>query len=168
MKEILKNILVLKNNMQDFKDSLKIVGGKKLKGKIRPQGAKNEAFQVIAAALLTSEKVTIKNIPDILDIRNLFDILKIIGVEIENPSPGEYVFDSANIAIQKMQTKEFSDAFSRLRGSLMVAGAMLGRFGLGYLQEPGGDKIGVRPVTTHLRGFVDIGATFQKKVGCRK
>lgn len=167
-KTTLKNTLVLKSKMQDLKDSLKIVGGKKLKGKIRPQGAKNEAFQVIAGALLTSEKVTIKNIPDILDIRNLFDILKIIGVKIENFSPGEYIFDSSGIDVSKMQTKEFSNSFSKLRGSLMVAGAMLGRFGLGYLQEPGGDKIGVRPVTTHLRGFVDIGATFQKEVDLQK
>ena len=154
--------------METLKDTLKIVGGKKLKGEIRPQGAKNEAFQVIAATLLTSEDVLMKNIPDILDIRNLFKILEILGVSIKKEGEGTFRFNSSKIDLQKMQTKEFSDNFSKLRGSLMISGAMLGRFGVGFLQDPGGDKIGVRPVTTHLRGFVDIGATFETGEGFQK
>jgi UDP-N-acetylglucosamine 1-carboxyvinyltransferase len=145
-------------------DTFKIVGGKKLKGIIKPQGSKNEAFQVIAVALLTTEKVTMRNIPEILDISNLFEILKALGVKIEKIEKGTYVFDSSEITLEKMQRAEFTTLFSKLRGSLLVAGAMLGRFGVSIIPQPGGDKIGVRPVTTHVHGFVDLGAQLKSNV----
>lgn len=151
-----------------MKDTFKIKGGKKLKGTVVPQGAKNEAFQVIAGTLLTSEDVFIENLPDILDIRNLFGILEILGVEVEKVSDKKYRFNAKNLKPENMQKPEFSSAFSKLRGSLMIAGAMLGRFGTGFLQEPGGDKIGVRPVTTHVRGFIDIGGVLEINEGFQK
>ncbi len=144
-------------------DTFKIVGGQKLKGSIRPQGSKNEAFQVIAAALLTDEDVVIENIPEVLDILNLFEILKILGVEVTKLSHGSYKLNASRIDVEKMKTEEFSKLFSKLRGSLLVAGAMLGRFGKSIIQQPGGDKIGIRPITAHVKAFVDIGAGVEVK-----
>ncbi len=142
-------------------DILKIQGGKKLHGSIKPQGSKNEAFQVIAAALLTTEDVLMKNVPNILDITNLFQILKTLGVVIEQVSEDSFRLNASAVNVEKMKTREFTDLFSKLRGSLLIAGAMLGRFGTSIIQQPGGDKIGVRPVTTHINGFIDLGATIE-------
>lgn len=144
-------------------DVLKIVGNKKLKGSIKPQGSKNEAFQVIAAALLTDKDVVIENIPEVLDILNLFEILQILGVEISKEGPGAYRLNAKAVDVEKMKTEEFSKLFSKLRGSLLVAGAMLGRFGTSVIQQPGGDKIGIRPITTHVKAFQDIGADVEVK-----
>lgn len=144
-------------------DTFKIIGGKKLKGSIRPQGSKNEAFQVIAAALLTDEDVVIENIPEVLDILNLFEILKILGVEVTKLGHGSYKLNASAVDVEKMKTEEFSKLFSRLRGSLLVAGAMLGRFGKSIIQQPGGDRIGIRPITTHVKAFADIGADVEVK-----
>jgi UDP-N-acetylglucosamine 1-carboxyvinyltransferase len=149
-------------------DILKIKGGNKLKGTIVPQGAKNEAFQVIAAALLTKEDVLIDNVPNIVDIQNLFEILKILNVEVEKIGDKKYRFNAKNLNPENMQKEEFTKAFSKLRGSLMIAGAMLGRFGVGFVQQPGGDRIGVRPVTTHVRGFIDIGGILENEKGFQK
>lgn len=140
-------------------DTLRISGGKKLKGVIKPQGSKNEAFQVIAAALLTEEDVVIENVPNILDITNLFEILKTLGVTIKQISKDSFRLNSSAVDVEKMKTREFTQLFSKLRGSLLIAGAMLGRFGTSIIQQPGGDKIGVRPVATHIHGFIDLGAT---------
>ena len=142
-------------------DILKIVGGKKLKGAIKPQGSKNEAFQVLAAILLTKEKVTVYNVPEILDIFNLFEIFKVLGVQIEKLDKGSYVFDASLVTVEKMRDPKFAELFSKLRGSLLIAGAMLGRFCESVIQQPGGDKIGVRPVTTHVNGFIDLGASVE-------
>ncbi len=144
-------------------DIFKIKGGKKLKGTIRPQGSKNEAFQVIAATLLTDEDVVIENIPEVLDILNLFEILKILGVEITKLGHGSYKLNASAVDVEKMKSEEFSKLFSKLRGSLLVAGAMLGRFGKSVIQQPGGDKIGIRPITTHVKAFADIGADVETK-----
>jgi UDP-N-acetylglucosamine 1-carboxyvinyltransferase len=149
-------------------DILKIKGGNKLRGTIVPQGAKNEAFQVIAGTLLTGEDVFMDNVPNILDIQNLFEILEILNVEVEKIGDKKYRFNAKNVNQENMQKPEFSSAFSKLRGSLMIAGAMLGRFGTGFVQEPGGDKIGVRPVTTHVRGFIDIGGFLEVNEGFQK
>lgn len=140
-------------------DTLRISGGKKLKGVIKPQGSKNEAFQVIAAALLTEEDVVIENVPNILDITNLFEILKTLGVTIKQISKDSFRLNSSAVDVEKMKIREFTQLFSKLRGSLLIAGAMLGRFGTSIIQQPGGDKIGVRPVATHIHGFIDLGAT---------
>lgn len=144
-------------------DAIKIKGGKKLKGSIKPQGSKNEAFEVIAAALLTDEDVLIENVPEILDILNLFEILKILGASVTKEAPGAYRLNAAKIDIEKIKTKEFSNLFSKLRGSLLVAGALLGRFGKSVIQQPGGDKIGIRPIVAHIHAFIDIGAEVETR-----
>ncbi|MFT5359762.1 MAG: UDP-N-acetylglucosamine 1-carboxyvinyltransferase [Candidatus Paceibacteria bacterium] len=146
-----------------FSDILKIKGGKKLKGSIKPQGAKNEAFQVLAAVLLTEEDVFIHNLPKILDIVNLLDLFRLISVSVKDLGEGSWQFNASNVDPEKMKTDLFQQKFSELRGSLMVSGAMLARFGVGYLPEPGGDRIGVRPVTVHTRAFVDIGGEFDRE-----
>ncbi len=140
-----------------------IKGGKKLKGSIKPQGSKNEAFQVIAGALLTDEDVVIENVPEILDILNLFEILKILGVRVSKEDAGTYRLNASEIDIEKTKTEEFSILFSKLRGSLLVAGAMLGRFGKSVIQQPGGDKIGIRPIAAHINAFCDMGASVETK-----
>ena len=119
-----------------FHEVLKIKGGKLLKGEIQIQGSKNEAFQVLAATLLTEEDVEIKNIPEILDIHNLFEIFKVLGVKVKRVKKGHYRFNAKDITKKKIQSKEFFEKFSRLRGSLMVAGALLARFGIAALPTP--------------------------------
>jgi len=148
-----------------MKDTLVIHGGKKLKGTIIPQGAKNEAFQILAAVLLTSQDVSVKNIPNILDITNLFKLFELLGVEIKKIDDHDFIFNSAKVDPSKMESTEFKLLFSKLRGSLMIAGAMLARFGVGYVPEPGGDRIGVRPVTVHTRGFIDLGGFVDETTG---
>ena len=141
-------------------DTFEINGGKKLKGEIIPQGAKNEALQVICAVLLTPEKVTISNIPDIVDVNKLIDLLKDLGVKIEKLEKGTYTFQADDINLEYLNTQEFKNKGSKLRGSIMIVGPLLSRFKKGYIPKPGGDKIGRRRLDTHFIGFQNLGATF--------
>ncbi len=140
--------------------SFRIEGGHRLKGEIIPQGAKNEALQVLCACLLTPETVTISNIPDISDINNLIGLLGEIGVGISRISENTYAFTAANVNISYLQTDEFRDKSAALRGSVMIVGPLLGRFGAAYIPQPGGDKIGRRRLDTHFTGFQNLGARF--------
>ncbi|MDR2887664.1 MAG: UDP-N-acetylglucosamine 1-carboxyvinyltransferase [Bacteroidales bacterium] len=135
-----------------------VQGGKRLKGEITPQGAKNEALQVICATLLTSEKVTISNIPEIADVDKLIDLLCKMGVEITGEPGGATGFKAGTIDLDYLQTDEFQSLSSSLRGSIMIVGPLLARFGKAYLPKPGGDKIGRRRIDTHLTGFLKLGA----------
>lgn len=141
--------------------SFKIEGGHKLQGSITPQGAKNEALQVICAVLLTSEKVIINNVPDIIDVNKLIFILKELGVKVEKLSSNSYSFQSDDINIKYLESAEFKRDGSSLRGSIMIVGPLLARFGKGYIPRPGGDKIGRRRLDTHFEGFIRLGATFR-------
>jgi UDP-N-acetylglucosamine 1-carboxyvinyltransferase len=141
--------------------SFVIEGGKKLHGEIFPQGAKNEALQVICATLLTSDEVIIKNIPDILDVNNLIELLSELGVKVKKLEAGVFSFRAENINIEFLQSKEFSKRASSLRGSVMIMGPLLARFGKAYFPKPGGDKIGRRRLDTHFVGFEKLGATFE-------
>jgi UDP-N-acetylglucosamine 1-carboxyvinyltransferase len=140
--------------------SFKINGGKRLEGELIPQGAKNEALQVICAALLTPEKVTISNIPDILDIRNLIGLLKLMGVEVEQNSVHQYTFCARNVNTEFLLSDEYRQRTASLRGSVMIVGPLLARFKKGYIPRPGGDKIGRRRLDTHFNGLVGLGARF--------
>jgi UDP-N-acetylglucosamine 1-carboxyvinyltransferase len=140
--------------------SFEIIGGKKLKGEIIPQGAKNEALQVICAVLLTPEKVTISNIPNIRDVNKLIELLKDLGVKAEEKSQGEYVFQADNVNLDFMYTDDFKQKATSLRGSIMIIGPLLSRFGKGYIPKPGGDKIGRRRLDTHFIGLTNLGADF--------
>ncbi len=151
-----------------MKNTLIIEGGMPLKGAIKVQGAKNEALQILSAVLLYPGKTLVDNIPDILDIQELISILGILGVKVEKQNQNCYLFDATNVDPEQMKSVEFREASSKLRGSLMVAGAMLGRFGVAYMPTPGGDKIGIRPVTTHLKAFQDIGASVDLYQGSYK
>jgi UDP-N-acetylglucosamine 1-carboxyvinyltransferase len=135
-------------------------GGNKLKGNIIPQGAKNEALQVICAVLLTKEKVTISNVPDIVDINKLIDLLIGLGVKVEKTGFEEFTFQSDNVNIDYLVSPEFKKKGGSLRGSMMIVGPMLTRFGKAYMPKPGGDKIGRRRVDTHFMGFEALGAKF--------
>ena len=139
--------------------SFKVTGGNKLAGTIIPQGAKNEAMQVICAALLTDEPVTITNLPDILDINNLIDLLKGMGVVVDRKSKSEVTLHAKDINHDYFDTKDFHERATRLRGSVMILGPLLARFGMGYMPRPGGDKIGRRRLDTHLIGLMNLGAT---------
>ncbi|MDY0200914.1 MAG: UDP-N-acetylglucosamine 1-carboxyvinyltransferase [Tenuifilaceae bacterium] len=140
--------------------SFEITGGKTLKGEITPQGAKNEALQIICAVLLTPQEVTIKNIPNIRDVNKLIELLASIGVEVNRISPSTCTFKAENVDLDYLKTNEFKEKAAALRGSIMIVGPMLGRFGVGYIPQPGGDKIGRRRVDTHFIGFQKLGATF--------
>lgn len=135
-------------------------GGNKLKGSIIPQGAKNEALQVICAVLLTKEKVTISNVPNIVDINKLIDLLIGLGVKVEKTGFEEFTFQSDNVNIDYLVSPEFKKKGGSLRGSMMIVGPMLTRFGKAYMPKPGGDKIGRRRVDTHFMGFEALGAKF--------
>ena len=141
--------------------AFEIIGGKKLKGEITPQGAKNEALQVINAVLLTSEKVIINNIPDIVDVNKLIDLLSTLGVRTEKIGQGSYSFQADEIDVDFMTSDEYKIKGSSLRGSIMVVGPLLARFGKGYIPKPGGDKIGRRRLDTHFIGFQNLGAKFE-------
>lgn len=141
--------------------TFKITGGKKLKGSITPQGAKNEALQVLCAVLLTPEKVTIVNIPNIRDVNKLIEILEDLGVKIRKNKPGEYTFQADDINLDYLHSADFKKKGASLRGSIMVVGPLLARFGKAYIPKPGGDAIGRRRVDTHFVGFMDLGATFE-------
>lgn len=140
--------------------SFKITGGKKLKGEIIPQGAKNEALQILCAVLLTKEEVIIRNIPDILDVNKLIELLADFGVEVHKLNATDYTFKAENVNLDFLETPEFSKKASSLRGSVMILGAMLARFGKGAIPRPGGDKIGRRRLDTHIIGLMKLGAHF--------
>ena len=140
--------------------AFEIQGGKSLSGEITPQGAKNEALQVINAVLLTKEKVIINNIPNIIDVNKLINLLETLGVKIEKLAKGSYSFQADNIDVDFLTTEEFKKKGGSLRGSIMIVGPLLSRFGKGYIPKPGGDKIGRRRVDTHFIGFEKLGAQF--------
>lgn len=137
-----------------------VVGGKRLKGEIIPQGAKNEALQVVCATLLTSETVTIHNIPDIRDVNILIDLLKSIGVKIQKTDVSSYTFKADTVDLEYLKTDDFRKKAAALRGSIMIVGPLLARFGKGYIPKPGGDMIGRRRLDTHFIGFEKLGAKF--------
>ena len=138
--------------------SFVIEGGHRLSGTIMPQGAKNEALEVICAVLLTKEEVKISNVPEILDIKNLILLLQDIGVEVRRLEKGVYTFNAANLDEEYISSEEFVRKCARLRGSVMVVGPLLARFGHAYFPKPGGDKIGRRRVDTHIQGMINLGA----------
>ena len=140
--------------------SLKIKGGKKLSGSILPQGAKNEALQVLCATLLTDSKVVINNLPDIIDVNNLISILKKLGVSINRLEKGSYEFQTLKIDKRYLKSDQFKVDGKSLRGSIMLIGPLLGRFGFGSIPRPGGDKIGRRRLDTHFDAFINLGADF--------
>tara|TARA_B100000475_G_scaffold153105_1_gene114184 strand:- start:3710 stop:5014 length:1305 start_codon:yes stop_codon:yes gene_type:complete len=140
--------------------SFRINGGKSLKGEIKPQGAKNEALQILCAVLLTDELVTIENIPDIKDVNLLIDLLEGMGVEINKKNTTTYSFRSKNIDLDYTKTTEFFNKSSKIRGSIMLMGPLVARFGSAYIAKPGGDKIGRRRVDTHFIGIQELGAKF--------
>lgn len=140
--------------------SFVIRGGRKLKGDIWPQGAKNEALQILCAVLLTTEKVTVRNIPDILDVNNLIGLLSEMGVKTERTGKSEYVFQADQVDLEYLRTDTFKKKASRLRGSVMILGPLLSRFKRGYIPQPGGDKIGRRRLDTHFIGLMNLGAEF--------
>ena len=138
-----------------------IKGGVKLKGEVIPQGAKNEALQVICACLLTDKKVIINNIPEIIDVLKLIDLLKSLGVKVNKIKKNKYSFLADNVDIDYLQSEEFKIKGSSLRGSIMIVGPLLARFGKGFIPKPGGDKIGRRRLDTHFLGFIKLGASFR-------
>jgi len=142
-----------------------IEGGHPLSGTIEPQGAKNEALQVICASLLTSEPVTIHNIPDIRDVNNLIQLLRDIGVKVSTPSKGTVVFQASNLNLDYLASDEFVDKCAQLRGSVMMIGPLLARFGRAVITKPGGDQIGRRRLDTHFLGFEKLGARFNPVEG---
>jgi len=140
--------------------SFKIKGGKKLSGEITPQGAKNEALQILSAVLLTPKKVVINNIPDIVDVNKLIEIIGDLGVKIEKLGKGSYSFQATHINLEHLFTDDFRDKGAGLRGSIMIVGPLLARFGQAAIPRPGGDKIGRRRLDTHFIGFEKLGAEF--------
>ncbi|UEG50495.1 UDP-N-acetylglucosamine 1-carboxyvinyltransferase [Ferruginibacter lapsinanis] len=140
--------------------SFEVRGGKKLSGEITPQGAKNEALQIISAVLLTPEKVTITNIPDIIDVNLLIELLGEMSVKIDRVSRDTCIFQADNVDVGFLHSKEYHKKSGRLRGSVMLAGPMLARFKEAYIPKPGGDKIGRRRLDTHIIGFEKLGVTF--------
>jgi UDP-N-acetylglucosamine 1-carboxyvinyltransferase len=140
--------------------SFEVIGGKQLKGEIVPQGAKNEALQIINAVLLTPEKVTISNIPDILDVNLLIDLLGDMGVKIDRQQRDTCVFQADNVDIDYLRSEAYRNKSGRLRGSVMVAGPMLARYRKAFIPKPGGDKIGRRRLDTHIIGFEKLGVQF--------
>ena len=141
--------------------TFKIEGGHQLSGEITPQGAKNEALQILCAVLLTSDEVTIHNIPDIVDVNKLISLLGNLGVKIQKKKKGTYTFKADNINLDYLQSNQFKNEGKGLRGSIMLVGPLLGRFGKGYIPKPGGDKIGRRRLDTHFEGFINLGAKFR-------
>ncbi len=138
-----------------------IEGGHKLSGDITPQGAKNEALQVVCAVLLTAKKVTISNIPDIRDVNKLIFILGELGVKVSKVNTDTYTFQADALNLEYLESEKFKIDGSSLRGSIMIVGPLLARFGKGYIPRPGGDKIGRRRLDTHFEGFIKLGATFR-------
>lgn len=141
--------------------SFSIEGGHQLKGSIQPQGAKNEALQILCAVLLTPETVTIHNIPDIIDVNKLIQLLKNLGVEVKKIKPGSYAFTAKTVNLDYLESQAFKEDGKGLRGSIMIVGPLLARFGKGFIPKPGGDKIGRRRLDTHFQGFIKLGASFR-------
>lgn len=141
--------------------TFQIEGGHKLQGEIKPQGAKNEALQILCAVLLTSDEVIIENIPDIRDVNKLIEILGNLGVTVRKLKKGSFSFKADNIDLDYLESKKFKEEGSSLRGSIMIVGPLLSRFGKGYIPRPGGDKIGRRRLDTHFEGFIKLGADFR-------
>ena len=140
--------------------TFEVWGGRPLKGEITPQGAKNEALQILCAVLLTPEKVTVGNIPRIMDVMQLIMLLEKMGVKVEKVDETTYSFTAENVNLEYLRTEEFRRHAARLRGSVMIIGPLLARFGVGYIPKPGGDKIGRRRLDTHFIGFQRLGAKF--------
>ncbi|TXI88477.1 MAG: UDP-N-acetylglucosamine 1-carboxyvinyltransferase [Crocinitomicaceae bacterium] len=145
--------------------SFEIYGGKPLKGELTPQGAKNEALQILCAVLLTPEKVTISNIPDIIDVNKLINLLQVMGVKTEKVEKGTFIFQAKDIDLAYLESEDFKKRAAALRGSIMIVGPLLARFGKGYIPKPGGDKIGRRRLDTHFEGFAMLGANFNYDAG---
>lgn len=141
--------------------SFKIEGGHKLSGTITPQGAKNEVLQILCAVLLTPEKVIVNNVPDIIDVNKLIFILGELGVKVEKLAKNKYSFQADDLNLEYLESDDFKRDGSSLRGSIMIVGPLLARFGKGYIPTPGGDKIGRRRLDTHFEGFIRLGAKFR-------
>ncbi len=141
--------------------TFKIEGGHKLHGEITPQGAKNEALQILCAVLLTPDEVVVNNIPDIVDVNKLISLLEDLGVKIQKKGIGSYSFKADDINLSYLQSEQFKTDGRGLRGSIMLVGPLLGRYGKGYIPKPGGDKIGRRRLDTHFEGFIQLGAKFR-------
>ncbi|MBL7474166.1 UDP-N-acetylglucosamine 1-carboxyvinyltransferase [Robertkochia sediminum] len=141
--------------------TFKIEGGHRLQGEITPQGAKNEALQILCAVLLTDEKVTIHNIPNIIDVNKLIDLLENLGVKIQKIGPSSYTFKADDVHLEYLHSEEYKRDGRGLRGSIMLVGPLLARFGRGFIPKPGGDKIGRRRLDTHFEGFIKLGASFR-------
>jgi UDP-N-acetylglucosamine 1-carboxyvinyltransferase len=141
--------------------SFKIEGGHKLNGTITPQGAKNEVLQILCAVLLTPERIVVQNVPDIIDVNKLIFILGELGVKVEKLSRNSYAFKADEINLKYLESEDFKRDGSSLRGSIMIVGPLLARFGKGYIPRPGGDKIGRRRLDTHFEGFIRLGAKFR-------
>ena len=141
--------------------TFKIEGGHQLKGSIQPQGAKNEALQILCAVILSPEKITVHNIPEIIDVNKLIVLLGKLGVKVNKLSKGSYSFQADEINLEYLETEAFKVDGRGLRGSIMIVGPLLARFGKGYIPKPGGDKIGRRRLDTHFEGFIKLGANFR-------
>ncbi|MBZ9779356.1 UDP-N-acetylglucosamine 1-carboxyvinyltransferase [Psychroflexus sp. CAK8W] len=141
--------------------TFQIEGGHQLKGEIQPQGAKNEALQILCAVLLSPEEIKIQNVPDIRDVNKLIEILGNLGVKIQKLGRGSFSFKSDELNLDYLESQKFKEEGSSLRGSIMIVGPLLGRFGKGYIPRPGGDKIGRRRLDTHFGGFIKLGAKFR-------
>ena len=141
--------------------TFQIEGGHKLKGEITPQGAKNEVLQILCAVLLTPQEVIIENIPYIIDVNKLIGILGNLGVKIQKLGKGKYSFKADDINLDYLKSELFKTQGGSLRGSIMIVGPLLARFGKGYIPRPGGDKIGRRRLDTHFEGFIKLGASFR-------
>ena len=155
--------------------TFKVQGGLKLKGALHPQGAKNEALQVLCAVLLTPEEITMHNIPDIRDVNILIDLLRDLNVKVKQISKDSYSFKADDVNIDYLTSEDYKLKSGKIRGSIMIVGPLLARFGKGYIPRPGGDKIGRRRVDTHFIGFENLGAKFEYnnkeefyKVSCEK
>ncbi len=138
-----------------------IEGGHQLSGSITPQGAKNEALQILCATLLTSDTIIVSNIPDIIDVNKLIVLLQNLGVKVSKIEKGTYTFKADNVNVEYLHSEQFRKEGSSLRGSIMIVGPLLSRFGKGYIPKPGGDKIGRRRLDTHFEGFIKLGASFR-------
>jgi UDP-N-acetylglucosamine 1-carboxyvinyltransferase len=148
--------------------SFEVIGGKQLKGSITPQGAKNEALQILSAVVLTKQPVTISNIPDILDVNLLIELLKEMGVQVNRINQDTYQFQANDIDVDYLASEKFRQKSGRLRGSVMLAGPLLARFKKAFIPKPGGDKIGRRRLDTHIIGFQKLGAhyAYDESIGC--
>ena len=148
--------------------SFEVIGGKQLKGSITPQGAKNEALQILSALVLTKQPVTVSNIPDILDVNLLIELLKEMGVQVNRINQDTYQFQANDIDVDYLASEKFRQKSGRLRGSVMLAGPLLARFKKAFIPKPGGDKIGRRRLDTHIIGFQKLGAhyAYDESIGC--